>query len=79
MLIDAPDSEEANPAHCDIDGGIQPFWGVNPDGSHQQPGKGKAPHDSTQGNALPVGEYQKADGGIAPGNQEINHDMVEFF
>lgn len=75
-MIDAADGKKANPAHGNINSRIKPFWGVDPDGCHNQTGKSKPPYNGTQCNALLRWKYQKTNWGIASGNQKINHDMI---
>lgn len=77
-MINAADREDAEPAHGNVDGGIEPFWGIYPTDRQKQSGKCKTPDDSAQRSAGACRKHKHADRCIASGDQEIDHDVIQL-
>lgn len=77
-MINATDREDAEPAHGNVDGGIEPFRGIYPADRQKQSGKCKTPDDSAQRSAGACRKHKHADRSIASGNQEIDHDVIQL-
>ena len=78
-MVNAADRKNTEPAHGNVNGGVEPFWGINPDSGEEQTCQSQSPDDQAEGCADRGWQNQHADRCIASGDQKIDHNMIQLF
>ena len=71
-------SQDAYPAHGDVDHRGEPFGTGDPQGTDEDAGDGDSPNKSHEGPSSLVTENHQADRCVGSGNQDVDHHMVNL-
>ncbi len=68
----------ADPAHCNVNDGGEPFGAGNPKCFDSHSYKGDSPYHCKEGIAQVSAQHHQTDGSVGAGNQHENHHMVQL-